>query len=1037
MQPQFTNSNNPGTSAYQGENDKLIVSTTHFANVNNSSGYKLRWSRFRKLKNLEIHFPPDGIVLLDGRSGIGKTSILDAISFVLYDDAGNTCYPRQERASKRKQDSTWVELTFPTGLIIFRQRRPNILRVQGLGIDLIDDSAQGYINRTLGSLNNWLVGGYLQQSKMCSFFSMSSDDKLTLLQQMSSSGSSISAAPEKFDQLLNKTLEKMTILSRQVQELELQCKVYAELYLTVYNQCSENVRSRKLWTKEELSAKLIKYGVVTHGEQYNKILQQLLSNVRIQSQNQIQTIQNCISQNQIKIAQIKESLQQRERLQDLLKDNEHQLKDFPVNVTDIIHQYEQELEQLLSDLRERTQNKIRTLQTMSEKQVKLTQIKENLRQRGQLQNLLKDNECKLKELPSNIIDMIQQHEKDLRNIEEQIILAQRSERRSQLLATKSEIQRRFDMIPNEQSKFTTNDLNNYDQILSGPTVSQIENQLNDITFAKEYQKCQLINNQIGSLQKQFDLHQKQMDSYQTQLNSYPTTSLREKLDSIGRKIWALSLQKKKLVCPKCETALQLNDGKLNVIEDCNLHTDDSLDELMAQQSKYEQMEKFYQERSRVEELLNLEKNKSQRIEQLLNAEKDKLQNFNNTFDPSIKPKLINFTSYQLDEKANQLNNLKIARKNLPTNIDITGERKKIENMQERNQLSNHIEQISNELITLNCGENQPAEVKNLESRRLDINNRLIQYRNQENMHVGLLATNKQLLEQLKHHPEQDFLEFETDIKKLEAEYESVLHKSQELENRQLDINKKLTEHRAQENKRLSLLVTKEQLLEQLKCHPERDTLECEANITRLRTEHESVTQESQKLEEDINAQLQVSQLVEFYNQHNNYQTLHQETNRKLISLQKIRGTLITAEYIILDNVLTELNRMIGEILDILFIEPISVTIRSLRQLKTDNRIKPQINCQITYEGAECSKIGELSGGEGMRVSLALAIAFSRFSNTPFLLLDESLSPLDVITKESTINMIRKYLPDKLIIAVNHDTTVGVYDSVIKLIRPGE
>ena len=178
--------------------------------------------------------------------------------------------------------------------------------------------------------------------------------------------------------------------------------------------------------------------------------------------------------------------------------------------------------------------------------------------------------------------------------------------------------------------------------------------------------------------------------------------------------------------------------------------------------------------------------------------------------------------------------------------------------------------------------------------------------------------------------------------------------------------------------------------------------------------------------------LQVGQLVELYNQHNQYHQTHQELNQRLMALQKIRATLITAEYIILDTVLSELNRIIGDVLDILFIEPISVTIRSLRQLKTDDRIKPQINCQIIHDGAECSKITELSGGQQIRVSLALAIAFSRFNNVPFLMLDESLSTLDVVAKESAIKMLRYYFPNKLVIAVNHDTTVGVYDSVISL-----
>ena len=77
-------------------------------------------------------------------------------------------------------------------------------------------------------------------------------------------------------------------------------------------------------------------------------------------------------------------------------------------------------------------------------------------------------------------------------------------------------------------------------------------------------------------------------------------------------------------------------------------------------------------------------------------------------------------------------------------------------------------------------------------------------------------------------------------------------------------------------------------------------------------------------------------------------------------------------------------------------------------------------------------MSELSGGERSRVSLALLIAFSKYGRSPVLLLDESLSSLDVVTKECAISVIKQCLNDKIIITVNHDTTEGVYDSVINI-----
>jgi len=205
-----------------------------------------------------------------------------------------------------------------------------------------------------------------------------------------------------------------------------------------------------------------------------------------------------------------------------------------------------------------------------------------------------------------------------------------------------------------------------------------------------------------------------------------------------------------------------------------------------------------------------------------------------------------------------------------------------------------------------------------------------------------------------------------------------------------------------------------------------------SRLEQLEKDLQEVTQELQELRKGIAAQLQLLQMIEMFNKYESALSKEKKITERISSLQKVRSTLITAEYIILDTILSNLNVIIADVLGILFKEPITVTLRSLRQLKTNDRIKPEINIEIYYKGAEFTSLNELSGGEKSRVSLALVIAFARIGKNPFLLLDESLSSLDVTTKEMAITAIKRYLSNKLVIAVNHDTTEGVYDSVLRL-----
>src|SRR5690625_4974351 len=148
---------------------------------------RLYMENFRHIPQLSLDLPMNGVILIDGPSGIGKTTLLDAVSFVLYDKLGNSCYHRGDRNVRKKHKSTLVDLTLSLNgfnINIYRQRRSNLLRVTTDTGVLLDDVAQSYIDRLFGPYNTWLVGCMIKQERPSGFFTMNSQEKLALLQQL-------------------------------------------------------------------------------------------------------------------------------------------------------------------------------------------------------------------------------------------------------------------------------------------------------------------------------------------------------------------------------------------------------------------------------------------------------------------------------------------------------------------------------------------------------------------------------------------------------------------------------------------------------------------------------------------------------------------------------------------------------------------------------------------------------------------------------------------------------------------------------------
>jgi len=832
----------------------------------------LRMFRFRHISELTIRLPASGLVLLDGPSGIGKTTLMDAISFVLYDKMGSSCYHRKDRNSRKKHESTSVQLDLPNGLQIYRQRRSDLLQLAHVanGIQLMDDAAQSYIDQVFGPYNTWLAGCYIQQERSSGFFTMSSQEKLVFLQQLTlptrydgRTGQMISG-PEQFEQLLTKTIQQITKISESAREAEIQTNFYEKIYLERYHQLTPEVTARTIWTDLVLNEHFQKYQAVC--------MQTLLQAVDRMMHARTQEIQTQISSERVRLARIEENQKQR------------------------AHLYE-----------------IRA------------QIKE-----------------KVASVPAHEKDQLKKLQFELTETTEQIVLAQRFQRKEQLLMTKAELQRQLNMVPKETSGWTQNDLNRFEKLLNGPTTDQLQMQLNQIPVAQAYQHKLPIYQKRKMLETQTHELQKQLDNY-------PSESLSAEIQKIQEEIWTRTLLDKKLTCPECSSSLYLNQGQLQAIPETSI-TNKSLHELHTEKSQLQQKENLFQQRSRLEAEMKRLQDEYQSLKSV------------DDFDPSMRPEMSQFTLQQLDTLLGNLQRAVQERNSVPIGIDVQAERKKIQHTIRVNQLETSVQALVKEIDQLSI-QDQPAEIASLNARKQELQKKIQEWQRIQNELLQLESNLHQIQQQIDRIPED--VDMENHIVEFEA---------------------------------------------QLTC----------------------VQQESSEQKAEIQAQMQLRDLQQIYQKHADCQKQQVALNERLSALQKIKSTLITAEYVILDTFLGNVNEQLAEILEPLFDEPISVTLRSLKQLKTDQRIKPQINYEINIEGAECTSINEVSGGERSRISLALAIVFSAFNHAPFLMLDESLSSLNAEIKERTMETIRKYLPNKLVMTVNHDTTTGVYDSVIHL-----
>lgn len=120
-------------------------------------------------ENIEYNFGEDGLVLISGNSGKGKSTILQAIYFALFGTGSKIIMVGKNSCS--------VEFKFD-GIKIFRSKNPSKLIVNDI---YEEEEAQQIIFKKFGSTFD--VTGYIPQNAMKSFAVMSSSDKLAFLER--------------------------------------------------------------------------------------------------------------------------------------------------------------------------------------------------------------------------------------------------------------------------------------------------------------------------------------------------------------------------------------------------------------------------------------------------------------------------------------------------------------------------------------------------------------------------------------------------------------------------------------------------------------------------------------------------------------------------------------------------------------------------------------------------------------------------------------------------------------------------------------
>jgi ABC-type lipoprotein export system ATPase subunit len=173
-------------------------------------------------------------------------------------------------------------------------------------------------------------------------------------------------------------------------------------------------------------------------------------------------------------------------------------------------------------------------------------------------------------------------------------------------------------------------------------------------------------------------------------------------------------------------------------------------------------------------------------------------------------------------------------------------------------------------------------------------------------------------------------------------------------------------------------------------------------------------------------------LTESYNTLENIRkqiTISTEEETDLITLRNLINDISTKA---LQDTVDCINVMTNDIIQHLFPVPISFELKLFKELKTQDRVKPQINLVINYKGKVYESIEKLSGGERDRISLGLTIALNKICGSPIIFLDECMAHLNAEMRQKCSKTVLIESGNKTVVNVCHEISEGYHTHTIKI-----
>lgn len=963
-----------------------------------NSGIFLECYNFKKFGHRFFNLPLSGVVLFQGPSGIGKTSVCDALSFALYNTDKNDAVPHDAKANQRIYVKCTFRWTTGQSLEIYRQKRSELLTVIGLGLSLQNEGAQGYLNTIFGSPNIWDVGGYIHQGQQNSFFYLSGAEKSNLMQELIDTND--------YNVYLQRCKEKLTSENQSYQQIAARTQLYLQETTRKWQTMLPQEQQTTPWTPEQKLTFLQSKGAASSAAA-EVSLAQLNQMIHSIYQEKISTVDQQLQQ-QYQLQQRVQLLQQQQnQLQQNITAKTTTLASLPIIDNVVLSQIEQDIAMYQQRLVYLTQDeRYRQLfQQLAMQEKKYEDLKANttkpmatLADVSNWKNILAEPDEATCQQKIQELDLLEQQ-------------AQQQEQRQQ-------------EIRQEQQSLTTK-ITQAQQALQ--TRQRVTTELQ-----RAEQETQRIRQQLTQLPQEDELRH----YIKTSAGDHDKVSwLQGKIQEQQTILHTIELNKKSLSCPKCQAKLKFQGQSL---EECQY------DHAMAAQDENSVREAL----SKYQSFLGLLQRKGLLVQQLQQA-----------LGPAEgEGSAAGLADYDLEYIDMEIGNTKTAISQIEPLLGQWQQRKSLE--QQLQFSETRLKATQEQMQQLppepdDTQEQMKQDRENLSKLQQELSSiRPINTTNifgQKDYYTKVLSRRQSLPpfatitwcreEEQRHSDWQTLQSLEQTVNSLRQglpaapeikDDKDASLSSAECQQRITQLSADLSQKRQQQQQRQVAEAGLKQYEEQLSAIivPVIDN----ALTQQLQQDRQRLEQERQQSLQDLSSQQKLEEYTALYHQWSQESQRQEEVTERMKLFNKIKTDLVATEHVLMDHVLDSLNVMVESIINDLFPHgDLSVVIRSLTQNKTGNaNLRAEIGVDIEHNGHAISSIKKLSGGEQSRVSLALTLAFSTLGRFPFCILDESLSGLDEEAKENTIAVIRAYAKDKLIISVLHETIEGLYDYVYTL-----